>query len=114
MLCSDRSHCRRRLEPWAWQYYLGKRGDEASQEASNEAASLRKAYEELFVAQATGKTIRKNIIIVDVLTVYDQICALKLTGEPDDDWRAVRDFLRAGYLQAPAGSGGRRKEYSHS
>lgn len=78
------------------QYYLGKGGDEPRHEAFNEAARLRKAYEELFVAQAKGKTIRKNGIIVNVMAVYDQVCALKLTGDPDADWRAVRHVLEGG------------------
>ncbi len=77
-------------------YYLGKGGDEPRHEAFNEAARLRKAYEELFVAQTNGKTIRKNSIIVNVLAVYDQVCALKLTGDPDADWRAVRSVLEGG------------------
>jgi DNA helicase-2/ATP-dependent DNA helicase PcrA len=77
-------------------YYQGKGGDAPTQQAFNEATSLRKAYEELFSVQARGKTIRKNSIIVDVLVVYEQVCALQLTGDPDVDWRAVRHVLEAG------------------
>ncbi|MBR8175781.1 UvrD-helicase domain-containing protein [Burkholderia ambifaria] len=77
-------------------YYQGKGGDEPTQEALNEAASLRKAYDELVAAQAKGKTVRKNSIIVNVLAVYEQVCALQLTGDPDADWRTVRHELEAG------------------
>jgi DNA helicase-2/ATP-dependent DNA helicase PcrA len=77
-------------------YYLGKGGDEPRHESLNEAARLRKGYEELFVAQASGKMIRKNSIIVNVLAVYDQVRSLKLTGDPDADWRAIRRVLEGG------------------
>ncbi|SIT46205.1 DNA helicase II/ATP-dependent DNA helicase PcrA [Paraburkholderia ribeironis] len=77
-------------------YYQGKGGDEPSQEALNEAVSLRKAYDELVAAHAKGKAVRKNSIIVNVLAVYEQVCALQLTGDPDADWRAVRNVLEVG------------------
>jgi DNA helicase-2/ATP-dependent DNA helicase PcrA len=77
-------------------YHLGKGGDEPTHEAFNEAACLRQAYEDLVVAQARGSTARKKSIIVHLLAVYEQVCALKLTGDPDVDWRAVRRVLQAG------------------
>ncbi|MCR4470022.1 UvrD-helicase domain-containing protein [Burkholderia sp. SCN-KJ] len=77
-------------------YYLGKGGDEPTQRAWNEAASLRKAYAELLVAQVNGKTVRKNSIIVNVLAVYERVCALQLTGDPDADWCAVKHVLEVG------------------
>ena len=47
-------------------------------------------------SRASGKTIRKNSILVNVLAVYDQVRALVLTGDPDKDWRAVRRVLEDG------------------
>lgn len=61
-----------------------------------EAASIRGAYEELLASRANGKAIRRNSILVNVLTVYDQVRALVLTGDPDKDWRAVRRVLEDG------------------
>lgn len=77
-------------------YYRGKGGGEPTQEALNEAASLRKAYDEFVAAQAKGKAVRKNSIIVNVLAVYEQVRALQLTGDPEADWRAVRHILEMG------------------
>ena len=77
-------------------YFQGKGGDEPTQTALKEAASIRKAYEELLTCQAAGKAIRKNSILVNVLAVYQQTRALVLTGDPDKDWRAMRRILEDG------------------
>lgn len=77
-------------------YFQGKNGNEPTQGALKEAANIRSAYEELLACRANGKAIRKNSILVDVLAVYDQICTLVLTGDPDKDWRAVRRALEDG------------------
>lgn len=77
-------------------YYLGRGGDEPTLKAFNEAASLRNSYGEVFAAQARGKTVRKNSIIVNILAVYDRVCALQLTGDPDADWRTIRNALETG------------------
>ncbi|MFP3558565.1 ATP-dependent helicase [Paraburkholderia sp. SIMBA_049] len=98
LLMQPASSCRHlaQLIDLLCRYYLGKGGDEPTQQAFNEVASLRKGYEELFVAQIMGKTVRKNSIIANVLTVYEEVCALQLTGDPDADWRAVRHVLQTG------------------
>ncbi|MBN3767846.1 ATP-dependent helicase [Burkholderia sp. Ac-20365] len=77
-------------------YYLGKGGDEPTQHAFSEVTGLRKGYEELLTARTRGKTVRKNSIIANVLTVYESTCALQLTGDPDADWRAVSRVLEQG------------------
>ncbi|HCG0792577.1 TPA: ATP-dependent helicase [Pseudomonas aeruginosa] len=77
-------------------YFQGKDGSEPTQGALKEAASIRGAYEELLASRANGKAIRRNSILVNVLTVYDQVRALVLTGDPDKDWRAVRRVLEDG------------------
>ncbi len=74
-------------------YFQGKGGDEPTQGALQEAANIRKSYEELLEAQAAGRTIRKNSILVNIMTAYEQTSALKPTGDPDKDWRAVRHAL---------------------
>jgi DNA helicase II / ATP-dependent DNA helicase PcrA len=77
-------------------YYQGKGGDEPTQGALKEAANIRKAYDEFLACQAPGKTIRKNSILVNMIAVYEQACALALTGDPDKDWWAVRRVLEQG------------------
>ncbi|GAO21709.1 UvrD/REP helicase [Alicycliphilus sp. B1] len=77
-------------------YFQGKDGNEPTQGALKEAASIRSAYEELLANRANGKAIRKNSILVNVLAVYEQVHALVFTGDPDKDWRAVRRVLEDG------------------
>lgn len=77
-------------------YFQGKGGDEPTQAALKEAAGIRKAYEELLACHAAGKPIRKNSILVNMLAVYEQTCALVRTGDPDKDWRHMRRTLEDG------------------
>lgn len=77
-------------------YFQGKGGDEPTQAALQEAAGIRKAYEDLLACQVADKPIRKNSILVNVLAVYEQTRALVLTGDPDKDWRAMRCVLEGG------------------
>jgi len=77
-------------------YFQGKDGSEPTQGALKEAKSIRKAYDELLANRASGKAIRKSSILVNLITVYEQICVLALTGNPDKDWLAVRHILENG------------------
>jgi len=77
-------------------YFQGKDGNEPTQGSLKEAASIRAAYGELLAARAAGKPLRKNSLLIKVLAVYDQVRALVLTGDPDKDWRAVRQVLESG------------------
>jgi len=77
-------------------YFRGKDGEELTQAALKEAASIRKAYGELLACQAKGKAIRRTSILVNVVAVYEQTRALSLTGDPDKDWRAMRQILEDG------------------
>lgn len=77
-------------------YFQGKGGDEPTQGALKEAAKIRKGYEEFLAYQVSGRAIRKNNILVNILNVYEQARALVFTGNPDTDWRAVRRILEGG------------------
>ncbi len=77
-------------------YFQGKNGDEPTQRALREATNIRSAYEELLACRVNGRPLRRNSILVNVLTVYDQVRAIALTGDPDKDWRAVRRTLEDG------------------
>lgn len=77
-------------------YFQGKGGDGPTQGALKEAANIRKAYDEWLACQTAGKAIRKNSILVNMIAVYEQARAVVLTGDPDEDWRAVRRVLEDG------------------
>jgi DNA helicase-2/ATP-dependent DNA helicase PcrA len=77
-------------------YFQGKGGAEPTQGALGEAANIRKSFDELLAGRATGKAIRKNSILVNMIAVYQQTRELVLTGDPDKDWRAVRRVLEGG------------------
>lgn len=77
-------------------YFQGKNGGEPTQGALKEAANIRRAYEKLLTSRANGKSLPKNNILTNVLTVYDKVCALVLTGDPNKDWLAVRRTLAEG------------------
>lgn len=77
-------------------YFQGKNGDSPTQIALKEAANIRKSYEELLVSQNNGNALRKNSILVNMLTVYNQICALELTGIPEEDWRSIGRTMENG------------------
>jgi DNA helicase-2/ATP-dependent DNA helicase PcrA len=77
-------------------YFHGKDGDEPTQAALKEAFSIRKAYREMLTCQAGGKAMRKKSILVNVFGVYEQTRRLTLTGDPDKDWRMMRQILEDG------------------
>ncbi|GEQ99271.1 hypothetical protein JCM17844_29080 [Iodidimonas gelatinilytica] len=77
-------------------YFQGKGGDTPTKGALKEAANIQKAFEEYLTGLATGKALRKNSILVAMLAVYGQSQELKLTGDPDKDWRAMRRLLEDG------------------
>ncbi len=77
-------------------YFQGKGGDNPTQGALKEAASIRKAYDELIVNQAVGKAVRRNSVIINTLAAYEQTRAIALTGDPDKDWQSIRNILENG------------------
>lgn len=77
-------------------YFQGKNGDEPTQGALQEAAGIRKAYAEYLARRAAGRPIRANSILVKIIAVHEQARALALSGDPDKDWRAMRQILDDG------------------
>ncbi len=77
-------------------YYQGKGGDEPTRGALNQAANIRKAHDEWLACQAAGKALRRNSILVKMIAVFEQACAIAMTGDPDKDWRNVRRVLEGG------------------
>ncbi|MBK9428828.1 MAG: ATP-dependent helicase [Gammaproteobacteria bacterium] len=77
-------------------YFHGKGGDTPTKEALNEATGIQKAYDHYLDCRAAGKELRKNSLLVAMLSVYAQARELALTGDPDKDWRAMRRLLEDG------------------
>ena len=77
-------------------YFRGKDGDAPTQTGLDKAYAMRGAFEKCYAAKAKGKPFPKKSIFVAVQAVYDEVCALVLTGDPDADWRAVRLILEKG------------------
>jgi DNA helicase-2/ATP-dependent DNA helicase PcrA len=77
-------------------YFHGKGGDTPAQGDLNEAENLQTAYDEWLARQAIGKDMKRNSILFAMLDCYRQARSIALTGDPDRDWRAVRQILETG------------------
>lgn len=77
-------------------YFHGKGGDGPTAGDLKEAENIQKAYHECLMRKGEGKAIKKKSIMVNILAVYEMTRTLKLTGDPDRDWRAVRKSLEDG------------------
>lgn len=77
-------------------YFHGKGGDTPTKGALKEAVGIQKAYDHYLDCRAAGKELRKNSLLVAMLSVYAQARELALTGDPDKDWRAMRRLLEDG------------------
>lgn len=77
-------------------YYQGRGGNDPGQGDLNEAQKIRNAYADYQDRLAEGNAIRGNSILVKMLATYEQARGITLTGDPDLDWRAIRDALENG------------------
>lgn len=77
-------------------YYQGKGGGKPTKTALKEAESIDKARDKWFACKVEGREPSKSSIILSIRYVYKQACAVRRTGVPDDDWRAVRQILEDG------------------
>lgn len=77
-------------------YFHGKGGEAPTKGDLQEAENIKNAYEDWRARQAVGRNMKKNSILVAIQTVYAAARALVLTGDPDQDWRAIRRTLEEG------------------
>jgi DNA helicase-2/ATP-dependent DNA helicase PcrA len=77
-------------------YFHGKCGDAPTKKSLEEAQRIKDAYEDYVARNESGKGIRGKSIMVAMLNAYEATGKLKLTGHPDNDWRAVRTVLEQG------------------
>jgi DNA helicase II / ATP-dependent DNA helicase PcrA len=77
-------------------YFHGKGGDSPTKSDLQQGASIRKAFALYAEKKAAGMPLPKNSLMVSLLQVYEQLRAVALTGDPDQDWRAVRKVMEIG------------------
>ncbi len=77
-------------------YFLGKGGDKPTKEALNEATTLRRSYEENVQRIAEGRALRRSNVLVKTTAVYEKVGTLALVGDPDTDWKLIRNTLAEG------------------
>jgi len=77
-------------------YFHGKGGDSPTKSDLQQAASIRKAFALYAEKKSAGKPLPKNSLMVPLLQAYEQQTAIPPTGDPDQDWRAVRKAMENG------------------
>lgn len=77
-------------------YFHGRGGDTPTQSDLKEAENIRKAYDDWRARETEGKGVKKNSILIAIQGVYAQVRSLTPTGDPDQDWTAVRRVLEEG------------------
>lgn len=77
-------------------FYRGRGGDTPAVTSLKMAESIRSACDKYLVALAAEKQPHKSSVMIKLRQVYDEVAALPLTGDPDEDWRKVRGVLEHG------------------
>jgi len=77
-------------------YFQGRGGGEITKGDMQASKGVRSAFEEFIARRAAGKQIRANSILVNLLSTYNEVRQLLLSGDPDKDWIAVRRILKDG------------------
>ncbi|GEP61036.1 UvrD-helicase domain-containing protein [Reyranella soli] len=77
-------------------YFRGKGGDDPGVTALREADSIKKSCAKFLKAVSAGTAPPSKSVMVKMREVYDRAKAVKLTGNPDEDWKAVRGIVEAG------------------
>jgi DNA helicase-2/ATP-dependent DNA helicase PcrA len=91
----DAAHYERFISQFC-NYFHGKGGDTPTKGDIKEAQNIRRAHEDSIARLAAGKQTKAKSIIIALQAVYAQSRALNLTGDPDRDWRAIRNLLEQG------------------
>lgn len=74
-------------------YFRGKGGDTPAKKNLDEAARISAAFETAMERRRTGKAIAKNSIYLPIEDAIVKSQELDLTGDPDEDWIAIRRHL---------------------
>jgi DNA helicase II / ATP-dependent DNA helicase PcrA len=76
-------------------FFRGKGGEDTSSSDISESIAIGKAFDKALASAAKGKEPPAASIIRTIRAGYDACALLKLTGNPDDDWVAIRAALEA-------------------
>lgn len=74
-------------------YFEGKGGDTPSETSLQEASRIHAAYETAIRRRREGKDVAKNSVFLRIETAMLELSNLVLTGDPDADWRTVREHF---------------------
>lgn len=77
-------------------FFQGKGGNVPTKGDMDEAANIKKAFEESILRRAQGKATRANSVISAISEAYQDARTIVLSGDPDADWRAVWKCLEEG------------------
>jgi DNA helicase II / ATP-dependent DNA helicase PcrA len=77
-------------------FFKGKGGGAPSKTNIEEAARLTRSLDDYNARKADGLQIKGNSVLINTLKVYKDATQLDLTGDPDQDWIAMRKLLATG------------------
>jgi DNA helicase II / ATP-dependent DNA helicase PcrA len=78
-------------------YFRGKNGDTPTKAALAESERIRSANAKWEELRAAGKPLPQASILNALMEVFEAAKAVDMTGDPDADWRTVRDVLENGH-----------------
>lgn len=78
------------------QYYQGRGGDTPSNGDIDEAVKIHQDYSDWKIKKTKGEKVRQNSVHQKLITVYESVRNLPLSGIPDQDWRAICQLLETG------------------
>jgi len=93
---SDENRSFERLIYLLRNYFHGKGGASPTSKDIKEAAGIIKAYEDMRQRELTGQQMKKRSVIGPLKSTYNAARAVVLTGNPDNDWKAIRSILEEG------------------
>ncbi len=77
-------------------FYEGKGGDTPTKGNLEESEKIKAAFVKARKKRSEGKKIDKGSIIQKMISTYRSVRTIELTGDPDKDWRAIRNQLENG------------------
>lgn len=85
-----------RFIPLLCDFFSGRGGDTPSKKDLTEADRIRKAHADYLARAAADRPQRSNSIALPLIEVCRRARTAMLTGNPEADWRTVRDILEGG------------------
>lgn len=77
-------------------FYKGKGGGIPSKTYLDEAKRIAASLDDYNTRRSSGKPIKGGSILVNTLEVYREAVQMNLSGDPDNDWREMRNLLARG------------------